>query len=183
MNSFRRYRALLLFAAAGAAIAIQATRHEATDAPVDPGTLSPCSDGSGQCGVLEVPENRDDPESRTIELNIRVLPAIGQDGSPDPLFLLAGGPGQAATTLAPLVAPLLAEVREARDLVFVDPPYASNVAEGALRHAWSTGWMGPGSWIVIEGRTEVHEMDGVDIITLRKFGSTVVSIGQVRENP
>jgi len=72
---------------------------------------------------------------------------------------------------------------EYHDLVFVDPPYASNVAEGALRHAWSTGWMGPGSWIVIEGRTEVHEMDGVDIITLRKFGSTVVSIGQVRENP
>ncbi len=120
MNSFRRYRAFLLFAAAGAAIAVQATRHEATDAPVDPGTLSPCPDGSGQCGVLEVPENRDDPESRTIELNIRVLKATGQDTRPDPLFLLAGGPGQAATTLAPLVAPLLAEVREARDLVFFD---------------------------------------------------------------
>ena len=70
--------------------------------------------------MLEVPENRDDPESRTIELNIRVLKATGQDTRPDPLFLLAGGPGQAATTLAPLVAPLLAEVREARDLVFFD---------------------------------------------------------------
>ena len=38
----------------------------------------------------------------------------------DPVFLLAGGPGQSAIQLAPSVLPLLSRLNNRRDLVFVD---------------------------------------------------------------
>ena len=39
---------------------------------------------------------------------------------PDPVFLLAGGPGQGAATLAPFLIPKLAPLQREHDLVFVD---------------------------------------------------------------
>lgn len=72
------------------------------------------------CGVVEVPEDRSNPEGRTIALDVLVLPATEPGGPPDPLFILAGGPGQAATDLAPLLARALENVHRRRDLVFVD---------------------------------------------------------------
>ncbi len=121
MSSFRKYRSVLLLAAAGVAVAAQALRHEpAEESAGVAGALAPCADESGRCGVVEVPEDPARPDGRAIGLNVRVLPATGQETRPDPLFILAGGPGQAATDVAPLVAPLLGDVRERRDLVFVD---------------------------------------------------------------
>jgi pimeloyl-ACP methyl ester carboxylesterase len=49
-----------------------------------------------------------------------VLPARRAQAEPDPLFLLAGGPGQAASAMAPLVDRFFREVRERRDVVLVD---------------------------------------------------------------
>ena len=49
-----------------------------------------------------------------------MIPAVSDSPEPDPLFFLAGGPGQAATELAGPMLPLLADVRRTRDLVFVD---------------------------------------------------------------
>jgi pimeloyl-ACP methyl ester carboxylesterase len=72
-----------------------------------------------QCGELTVPENRDRPDGRRITLAIAVLPANTLTPKPDPLFILAGGPGQAASHLGPFAA-LLTGVRKDRDLVLVD---------------------------------------------------------------
>ncbi|MDH5822598.1 alpha/beta hydrolase [Luteimonas sp. RD2P54] len=90
-------------------------------------TLRPCTAGSDGsrveafCGTLEVPENRSEPEGRQIALNIAVLAASGRGGAEeDPVFFLAGGPGQAATELAPHIAHALREVRKRRDIVLVD---------------------------------------------------------------
>ncbi len=69
---------------------------------------------------------------------------------------------------------------ECHDLVFVDPPYAGNVAGEALQRARLAGWLGPGSWVVIESRTRPPVLDGIETITRRSLGSTVVTIGQVR---
>lgn len=84
-------------------------------------TLGPCVIGGAEarCGSLVVPENRATRTGRTIGLNTVVLPASGQQRLPDPIFYLAGGPGQGATSLATtgLVDPAL---RDQRDLVFVD---------------------------------------------------------------
>jgi pimeloyl-ACP methyl ester carboxylesterase len=74
---------------------------------------------AAQCGTLEVPENRDRPDGRRISLAIAVLPANTLHPRADPLFILAGGPGQAASFLGPFAAALTG-VRKDRDIVLVD---------------------------------------------------------------
>lgn len=74
-----------------------------------------------QCGSLDVPEDRGKPHGRKIRLNIAWLPASNDaDASPDPLFMLAGGPGQSAVETFPGMNPLLKEVRERRHILLVD---------------------------------------------------------------
>ncbi|PWH15816.1 MAG: alpha/beta hydrolase, partial [Anaerolineae bacterium] len=73
-----------------------------------------------RCGVLTVPEDRANPGGRQIALNIAVIPAIKRNPAPDPLFLLAGGPGQSAIETFPAILPLLYDIHESRDIVLVD---------------------------------------------------------------
>jgi pimeloyl-ACP methyl ester carboxylesterase len=84
-------------------------------------TLTPCVVGGieGRCGSLQVPENRATRTGRTIGLNIVMLPARGEQPATDPIFYLAGGPGQSATSVATAGAVDLA-LRDQRDFVFVD---------------------------------------------------------------
>ena len=70
------------------------------------------------CATLPVWENRATKSGRRIELNIVVLPALDKDHAPDPLFLLHGGPGAAATELAPGFARNPVHAR--RDIVMID---------------------------------------------------------------
>ena len=74
---------------------------------------------AAQCGTLAVPENRDKPDGRKVSLAIAVLPANTLHPRADPLFILAGGPGQAASFLGPFAAALTG-VRKDRDIVLVD---------------------------------------------------------------
>jgi pimeloyl-ACP methyl ester carboxylesterase len=73
-----------------------------------------------ECGKVAVPENRADPKSRRIELNIARVPAVSRRKKLDPIFLLAGGPGMAATTFYTNVFPAFARIRRDRDIVLVD---------------------------------------------------------------
>jgi pimeloyl-ACP methyl ester carboxylesterase len=72
------------------------------------------------CGTLKVYENRVTKQGRQIDLNIVVLPAVRSDAAPDPLFFLAGGPGQGAAKLAKLVRTFFQRVQTDRDIVLVD---------------------------------------------------------------
>jgi pimeloyl-ACP methyl ester carboxylesterase len=72
-----------------------------------------------QCGEIEVPEDRGKPDGRKIRIFAAVLPANTLTPKLDPLLIIAGGPGQAASTLAPF-ASRLNEVRRARDIVLID---------------------------------------------------------------
>ena len=91
-------------------------------------TVSPCPRGEGLIAksatphtTFEVPEDRARPDGRKIKLNIAWLPAYNEaDASPDPLFLLAGGPGQSAVETFPAMNPMLKEVRERRHILLVD---------------------------------------------------------------
>lgn len=65
-----------------------------------------------------MPEDRDAKGSRSIDLNVVVLPARAKAKAADPIFFLHGGPGAAATALAPLFA--RSDLRERRDIVLVD---------------------------------------------------------------
>ncbi|MGH8425193.1 MAG: hypothetical protein ACRER3_22995, partial [Pseudomonas fluorescens] len=54
---------------------------------------------AAECGRLEVPENPAAPQGRKISLYVARVRAINRRKAPDPLFLLAGGPGMGATTM------------------------------------------------------------------------------------
>ncbi|WP_369935846.1 alpha/beta hydrolase [Xanthomonas tesorieronis] len=74
-----------------------------------------------QCTRMPLPENPAVPGGRRIELNIAWLPVTGQGGTdPDPVFFLAGGPGQAATEVASIVDMALRETRKRRDVFLID---------------------------------------------------------------
>ncbi len=73
-----------------------------------------------ECGVLQVAENPDDPRSRKIALHVARVPAISRRKLPDPLFVLAGGPGQAASTFYATVAGAFARINRDRDIVLID---------------------------------------------------------------
>lgn len=103
-----------------------------TSAPADVTSprlaLAPCrlehprglSSVAARCGTLSVPENPDDPDGRQVGLAVAVVPAISRQAKPDPLLLLAGGPGQGAReAFVPLIG-ALAGIRRDRDLVLVD---------------------------------------------------------------
>ena len=70
--------------------------------------LEPCRAASDAiealCGRYEVFENRQTRAGRKIALNIMIIPAKADAPDPDPLFALAGGPGQSATEAYPLAA-------------------------------------------------------------------------------
>lgn len=84
------------------------------------GTLSNAN-VEAQCATFEVAENPADPAGRKIGLNVAWLPVSNNAvATPDPVFFLAGGPGQAATEVAAAVEPSLREVRKQRDLFFID---------------------------------------------------------------
>ena len=86
--------------------------------------LSPCRlpgvDMPAQCGTYEVWENRATREGRRVKLAVAVLPARMRTHEPDPIVILAGGPGQGAISLASQVLPLFARLNDSRDLLFVD---------------------------------------------------------------
>jgi pimeloyl-ACP methyl ester carboxylesterase len=78
------------------------------------------SSTAARCGGLEVPEDPADPQGAKIRLAIAVVPAVATRARPDPLFLIAGGPGQGSIeAYAPLLG-AFSGVRRARDLVLVD---------------------------------------------------------------
>ena len=70
------------------------------------------------CGRLPVWEDRTARRGRRISLNVVVLRAMVKNPRPDPVFWIAGGPGQAATSLARGLA--RSWMRRDRDIVLVD---------------------------------------------------------------
>ena len=94
-----------------------------TAAPARGVALVPCRlpklAQEAQCGHVDVPEHRGNPASRRVAIFVAVLPANTLSPKPDPLFVLAGGPGQAASSLGPFTR-LLTGVRRTRDIVLVD---------------------------------------------------------------
>ena len=72
------------------------------------------------CGSYTVFEDREARTGRIISIGLVVLPATAANPEPDPVVFFAGGPGQAATSLLLSYSLDYAELRDARDLVFID---------------------------------------------------------------
>ena len=75
---------------------------------------------SVRCGAISRPLDPARPAGRQITIHYVVVPALARRKLADPVFLLAGGPGQSAIALAPALMPLLARINNRRDIVFVD---------------------------------------------------------------
>jgi pimeloyl-ACP methyl ester carboxylesterase len=75
---------------------------------------------SGQCGRLAVPLDRSTNGGRRIELAIARVASPAKRPQPDPVFMLAGGPGQGARESYPAVAAAFRDVLRDRDVILVD---------------------------------------------------------------
>ncbi|MDE2235918.1 MAG: alpha/beta fold hydrolase [Gammaproteobacteria bacterium] len=72
------------------------------------------------CTQVRVPEDRARPQGKKIQLHVAVLRARSGSPAPDPIFFIAGGPGQAATQAFLEEAPAFERIRQQRDIVLVD---------------------------------------------------------------
>jgi pimeloyl-ACP methyl ester carboxylesterase len=75
---------------------------------------------SVQCGVVHRALDPARPDGPKIDVHYVVVPAMARRKLPDPVFLLAGGPGQSAIGVAPQTFALFARLNNRRDIVFVD---------------------------------------------------------------
>jgi len=75
---------------------------------------------SAKCGIVSVAENPAEPEGRRIDLFVARVPSLNATPLPDPLVLIAGGPGQAASDLYLGIRGAFEHVRRDRDIVIID---------------------------------------------------------------
>ena len=73
-----------------------------------------------ECGTITVAENPDEPNGRKIDLFVARVPAISLNKAPDPLFLIAGGPGTSAVDMYTSTSAPFDRVRRDRDIVLLD---------------------------------------------------------------
>jgi len=103
-------------------LALTACARQAEQSAID--RLRPCTADQGPtdayCGSYTVFENRETKQGRQINLRIVLLPALSRDAKPDPMFFLAGGPGQGAAEMARALREIFRRVQSERDLVLVD---------------------------------------------------------------
>lgn len=97
-----------------AALSLVAASHSAVD-------FHPCTvrNVAARCGTITVSEDRAHIEGRKINLNVVVIPATDQP-TLEPLFILQGGPGQAATMLTDFYADVFVGIRRERDIILLD---------------------------------------------------------------
>ena len=72
------------------------------------------------CGMVRRPLDPAQAAGAQIDVHYVVAPALARRKLPDPVFMLAGGPGQSAISLAPQTLALFARLNNRRDIVFVD---------------------------------------------------------------
>src|SRR5690606_24600785 len=93
------------------------------DAPRLPAVLAFCAE-------LVVPEDRWRPDGPQLELFVARVPALAAVPKPDPLVLIAGGPGQSAVDLYLQMRRAFEPVRIERDIVLLDQRGTGRSAEG-----------------------------------------------------
>ena len=73
-----------------------------------------------RCVGIAVPVDHAKPAAGSMTLHVTVAPAHRASTRNDPLFVLAGGPGQAGSDVVPLLTLAFNRVRATRDIVFID---------------------------------------------------------------
>jgi pimeloyl-ACP methyl ester carboxylesterase len=113
-----------------ALLAVLAVSGDVTTATADPSTrpaFAPCRlehrsklvSIDAECAHWDVPETAG-AAGRTVRLFIARIPAINRRKAPDPLFLIAGGPGMGSVEMYTGVSAAFARVNRDRDIVLLD---------------------------------------------------------------
>lgn len=72
------------------------------------------------CTKFPVPENREDPKSRTIDLKVAIVKSDSAVPDKDMVVYLAGGPGQSATETFPQLANAFEPLQKHHDILVLD---------------------------------------------------------------
>jgi pimeloyl-ACP methyl ester carboxylesterase len=73
-----------------------------------------------RCVTVPVALDYAKPQAGSLKLHVTVAPAFREAARPDPLFILAGGPGQAGSEVIQLLSTAFKRTRATRDIVFID---------------------------------------------------------------
>jgi pimeloyl-ACP methyl ester carboxylesterase len=73
-----------------------------------------------RCTSVSVPLDWSAPQGKRIDITAVVAPALTARPAEDPLLVLAGGPGQAASDLGPWLSSAFKDVRQTRDVILFD---------------------------------------------------------------
>lgn len=118
---------------------------------------------AARCGRLRVPEDPARPAGAAIDLSVAVVPALNRRAQAAPLFVLAGGPGQAASDLYASYAGAFARVNRNHDIVVVDQRGTGKSAP--LSCSYPEDWQ--------ETREALPEVRRATLACLGKFGDRV----------
>src|SRR6478672_2067536 len=115
----RRIILALLLGPIGAGVALAGSAADAAAQGAQP--LADCH-VSGirngvRCGAVQVPLDPAHPDQAQIGVRYVVVPAMARRKFADPVFLLAGGPGQSAVSVAAMTMPLFTRLNNRRDIV------------------------------------------------------------------
>ncbi len=102
-----------------------AAPHDAQAAPVNAVQTGhvchlPGYDQALRCSEVQVPLDYHHPEGAKLALHVTLAPALREGARPDPVFVLAGGPGQAGTDILGLLESGMRKLRATRDIIFID---------------------------------------------------------------
>ncbi|SHH28655.1 alpha/beta fold hydrolase [Massilia sp. CF038] len=73
-----------------------------------------------RCITLPLPLDYASKGGPTLNLHVTVAPAFREAARPDPLFVLAGGPGQAGSDVLAIITQTFRRARATRDIVLID---------------------------------------------------------------
>ena len=118
---------------------------------------------AARCGVLKVAENPAEPAGASIDLSVAIVPALNRRATAAPLFLLAGGPGQAATDLYASYAGAFTRINRNHDIVLVDQRGTGRSAP--LSCAYPDDWQ--------ESADDMPALRQATLTCLAKFGDRV----------
>lgn len=132
-RSLRRLATLLSIAIGGAAWCQDAPRNQNESLREE---LRPChltaNEGRQEvealCGTLAVPLDPNAPEGERIDLFVAIVEALAEEPRPDPLVVLAGGPGDAATRFFAMSEAAFSRTLRRRDVLLVDQRGTGNSA-------------------------------------------------------
>lgn len=75
---------------------------------------------SARCAEVQVPADPEQPGGKLLSLKVAMVPARDAKAAPDPLLLIAGGPGQSALDSYPQLAAALDRINQSRHIVLID---------------------------------------------------------------